>query len=177
MTSMMTGTQALDDQRTLHRDAVDEGVIDVGELFGTLWRGKWTIICAIIFLIFAGGYYAYRIAVPQFRSSAVVILETAQDQVVDLQSVVSGMSSDSSAVNSEVEVLRARGLMGKAVDRLDLTADPEFNPDLRDLTVFDAVKEQIKGLLGLQEAGFVLTPVEQQARTRDTVITLSLIHI
>jgi len=121
--------------------------------------------------VLGGGYYAYMMATPLFRSTAVVILETNQEQIVDLQSVVGGLSGDTSEVNSEVEVLRARGLMGKVVDRLNLTEDPEFNGDLRPQSFGDELKDRIKDTLGLTAPPLVLTPEEQAQRTRDAVVS------
>ena len=150
---------------------VDEDVIDLGALLATIWRGKWLIILFTVLSVMAGGYYAYVVATPLFRSTAVVILETNQEQIVDLQSVVGGLSGDTSEVNSEVEVLRARGLMGKVVERLNLAEDPEFNADLRPQTLADQVKSRIKETLGLEEAPIVLTKEEQEQRTRDGVVS------
>jgi succinoglycan biosynthesis transport protein ExoP len=106
-----------------------------------------------------------------YRATAVVILETNQEQLLDLQSVVGGLSGDTSEVNSEVEVLRARGLMGKVVDRLELVSDPEFNPELRTPGFVDQAKRSVKGLLGLIQPDVVLPQEEAVRRTRDKVIT------
>lgn len=138
----------------------EDDVIDLGALLSTIWRGKWFIAFVTIMAIFAGGYYAYMVAVPTYRSTSVVMLQTQEQQIVDLQSVMSGMTGDSSEVNSEVEVLRSRGLMGKVVDRLDLTRDPEFNGSLRPPTIVDGAKDQVKALLGLSEAEVVLPASE-----------------
>jgi succinoglycan biosynthesis transport protein ExoP len=149
----------------------DDDIIDLGQLFATIWRGKWIIGLVTTLAILAGGYYAFVAAVPLFRSTAVVMLETKQESIVDLQSVVGGLTGDTSEVNSEVEVLRSRGLIGKVVDRLDLVADPEFNGALRLVSLLDRGKSEIKAALGISEVGIIL-PIEEQAkRTRDAVIT------
>ena len=149
----------------------DDDVIDLGALFSTLWRGKWIILLITTVAVFLGGYYAYVVATPLYRATAVVILETNQEQLLDLQSVVGGLSGDTSEVNSEVEVLRARGLMGKVVDRLELVSDPEFNPELRLPGQVDQAKRYVKGLLGLIQPDVVLPQEEAVRRTRDKVIT------
>ncbi len=157
------------------RTEPEDDEIDLGALLATLWRGKWLIAFLTIAAILIGGYYAYVAAVPLYRSTAVVILETRQDQVVDLQSVVSGVSGDTSEVNSEVEVLRARSLMGKVVDRLRLEIDPEFNAKLRSPGVVDqakvAVTTAVKEFAGIEDAVITLSPEEEQERTRDAVIS------
>tara|TARA_R110002096_G_scaffold8312_8_gene34878 strand:+ start:304 stop:2430 length:2127 start_codon:yes stop_codon:yes gene_type:complete len=132
--------------------APNEQMVDLGEIFRIIWRGKWFIgALASLFLVVAF-YYAYVIVVPQYRATAVVILETQQENVVDLQSVVGGLDGDTSTVNSEVEVLKARGLMGKVVDRLDLVNDPEFNRSLQEPDFKTRAKAVIKTLIGWPEA-------------------------
>jgi len=110
--------------------------VNAPALFSTIWRGKYLIALITSLTLLAGGYYAYALATPLYQASAVVILQTQQGNVVDLQGVVGGLTGDTTEVNSEVEVLRARGLMGKVVDRLDLVRDPEFNTDLQPETPF-----------------------------------------
>ncbi len=149
----------------------DDDIIDLGQLFATLWRGKWVIGLITTLAILAGGYYAFVTAVPLFRSTAVVMLETKQESIVDLQSVVGGLTGDTSEVNSEVEVLRSRGLIGKVVDRLDLVTDPEFNGILRPVSLVDRGKDEIKAALGMQKVEIALPPEEQAKRTRDAVIS------
>ncbi|MFV2035433.1 MAG: GumC family protein, partial [Halocynthiibacter sp.] len=123
----------------------DDDEIDIAAVLGTLWRGKWLIAFCTVLAIFIGGYYAYVSATPLYRSTATVILESREEQVVDLQSVIGGLSGDTSVVNSEVEVLRSRSLMEKVVNRLDLIRDPEFNRSLRPPEMLDTLKANVKG--------------------------------
>lgn len=149
----------------------DEDVIDLRALFAVLWRGKlWIALCMALALLI-GGYYAYVAATPLYRSTAVVILETDQQQLLDLQSVVGGLSGDTSEVNSEVEVLRARTLMGKVVDQLELVDDPEFNARLLPASQRDLWTAEIRSWLGGGAPEAVVPEADQAARTRDAVIT------
>ncbi len=125
----------------------DEDTIDIGALIGTLWRGKWLIAAVTFIAMLLAGYYAYGVAVPTYRSTASIVLETKQDSVVDLKAVVGGFSGDSTEVNTEVEVLRSRGLAGKVVDRLNLIADPEFNGNLREPSMIGATIAKIKSFV------------------------------
>ena len=138
----------------------ESDIIDLGALAGALWRGKWVLGFFVALAIGLGGYYAYVLAVPTYKSTSVVMLETRKSQVVDLQSVMGGLSGDSTEVNSEVEVLRARGLMTKVAKKLDLVADPEFNADLRP----EGWITRIKARLGLP-GGPVAPPAGEDAKT------------
>lgn len=140
------------DQKRFVED-VDDDTIDLFALLRTVWLGKWII--ALFFVIAAGigVYVAYFASTPIYRSTAVVILETNQQSpVLDLQSVVSGASGDSTEVKSEIEVLRARSLMELVVNRMNLTNDPEFNASLRPETKVDQWKstaiDSVKGAIG-----------------------------
>ena len=110
---------------------VPENEIDLSQIMRTLWRGKFLITLVSLIAVFLGGYYAYVVATPVYTSSAVVALESREPQVVDLESVVTGLSGDQVTINTEVEVMRSRGLIEKLVNRLDLVQDPEFNELLR----------------------------------------------
>ena len=110
---------------------VENNEIDLAQLAGTLWRGKLFIFLMAAIGIVIGIWYAYFQAVPTYTSSATVALESRQEQVVDIDSVVTGLSGDQATINTEVEVIRSRGLIEKLVIELDLKSDPEFNAQLR----------------------------------------------
>ena len=117
-------------RRSLDVSAMQDDEIDLMALFGTLWRGKWRIaFFALLGLILAGAY-ATQVAVPQYTSSTVLAIEENEPSLIDIQSVVSGVSADSEAINTEIEVIRSRGLLEKVVTELSLLDDPEFNGTL-----------------------------------------------
>lgn len=148
----------------------DDDTIDLGALIGTLWRGKLIIAAVTLIFMLLAGYYAYGVAVPTYRSTAVVVLDTKEDSIVDLQAVVGGFSGDSTEVNTEVEVLRSRGLAGKVVDRLNLIDDPEFNGELREPSMIGGMISGLKGMLSSGPPEEELDPELQKAKTRDAVV-------
>ena len=123
--------------------------VDLSKIFRTLWRGKFFIaICALI-MAALGVYYSFVMATPTYTASSVVALESRQEQVVDLESVVSGLGGDQITINTEVEVLRSRGLLDKLAVQLNLADDPEFNATLRPPSTFSlgALVDYITGLV------------------------------
>ena len=130
-----------------------EDVIDIGALVGTIRRGSWRVVFWTILAVFLGGVYAFVLATPVFRATTSVVLETRESQVVNFDSVIGGLRTDSSAVNTEVEILKGRLLMGRVVDALGLTDDPEFNGALRPPTLMAGLiggaTDQIKSLLSV----------------------------
>jgi capsular exopolysaccharide synthesis family protein len=127
----------------------DDDEIDLMALLGALWRGKWIIAGCAALLMVIGGYYAFWVAVPKYRATAQLALQIRNERVVDLESVVSGVSTETSAINTEMEVIRSRALLGKLVDELNLTEDPEFNAALRPEPAFSLgqLKSAIKSVV------------------------------
>jgi len=131
---------------------VDDDEIDLMELFRALWRGKWLIMLISVVALFAGGYYAFGVAEPQYRSSATLTVEMRTNQVVDIESVISGASTETAALNTEIEIILSRRVLGKVVDELSLSEDPEFNPALRTPSALSQVVGSVKGLISSGEA-------------------------
>ena len=115
-------------------------------LLRMLRREAWRIA---LVLVLALALAAWRLlaATPMWQAEATVVLDTREAQVVDIESVMSGLSADSSVVNTEVEVLRSRNLMDRVVAKLDLEADPEFNPELAAPGLVDRGVAALRGLL------------------------------
>lgn len=159
------------DVDTRHADAdTVTGVVNLPMLLRTLWRGKFFILIVTALAVLAGGYYAYILAQPTFKSSAVVMLNTQQSQVVDIESVVSGLPADSSVIATEVEILKSRSLLGKVVDELNLVEDPEFNPLIADETPIDVVKAQVRSAIGLPEREIQTDETLRMQRQRNATI-------
>lgn len=134
--------------------------IDLLVILNTIWRGKWWIILCALVALLIGGYQAFRVAVPVYTAGAVVALEARQEQVADLDSVLSGLSADQATINTEIEVMRSRGLLGKLVAKLELTEDPEFNQSLQPEPSF-SIGKVLDLIRGRQETG---TPSEEEIK-------------
>jgi succinoglycan biosynthesis transport protein ExoP len=152
-------------------DHSDKGEIDFSNLIYAFWQGKWLIILTTVVTIFVGGYYAFVVVTPAYLSSSVVILEPKKDKIVTFQSISDGFTGGTPQVNSEVEILRARSLMGDVVEHLRLYNDPEFNRSLTPPTAKVVLKSQIKRKLGWSAPPEKLSPDNFDQRTRDPVIS------
>ncbi|WP_281966986.1 GumC family protein [Roseovarius nanhaiticus] len=130
----------------------DSDEIDLFEILRTIWRGKIWVGLGAVIALGIGIWYAFVVATPVYTSSALVALESRQEQVLDLQSVVTGLSGDQASINTEVEVIRSRGLINKVVEELDLVSDPEFNARLRSQPFF-SISRVIGGIKGLFGGG------------------------
>lgn len=150
--------------------ASEDDVVDLGALLGSLWRGKVIIVSTVMAAVFLGGLYAYFLATPLYRSTAVVMLNNREEQVVDIGSVIGGLGSDSTVVNTEVEVLKSRVLLGKVVNKLDLTQDPEFNAALRAPSRFSGMKSWLEKFILPPPEVTVAGDIRQHEATIDALL-------
>lgn len=111
-------------------DASSQAKGDLSDVFRTLWRKKTLVLLSALLFGVAGVVITKTFQVPYFTSSAEVALVNRQEQVADLESVLSGLSADQSTINTEVAVLRSLHLLGKLALDLELQNDPEFNTTL-----------------------------------------------
>ncbi|AWZ02879.1 tyrosine-protein kinase etk [Rhodobiaceae bacterium] len=76
---------------------------------------------------------------PLYTATAKVLIDSRQSNVVDVEAVLSGLSADSSTVDSQVEIIRSQALAFRVIDTLDLMSDPEFNDTLREKSWLSAL--------------------------------------
>lgn len=104
-----------------------ESRIDLRELGRKIWRRRGIIAGATI-----GGlaltYLVLLLLTPRYTASSFVMIDPRQEQVVNIESVMSGLSADSATIATEAEVLRSRSLAERVIARFNLDRDPEFNP-------------------------------------------------
>ncbi|MFC4348519.1 GumC family protein [Kordiimonas lipolytica] len=104
--------------------------IDIRALALVLWRRKWVILNTAVFLVVLATIVVFQLT-PRYTANAMLAIESRQNSVVDLEAVMSGLGTDQAAIKTEIDVLKSRRLVGKLVDSLRLTNDPEFNSDLK----------------------------------------------
>ncbi len=149
-------------------NAAADDEIDLLALLRTVWRGKWLIGLSSGLALTAGIYYATEIAEPRYAASAAIALQVKNPQVVDLDSVMSGVSTDDTSMNTEVEVIRSRGLLEQLVSELDLLNDPEFNTALRPDDGF-SISELLPLRLGDTETPSVVVAQSEEVAMNATV--------
>ncbi|WP_244906665.1 GumC family protein [Phaeobacter piscinae] len=152
--------------------AADDGqeVLDLGAIFAIIWRGRWVIAACVLIGLIVGIWRAYIAATPLYGTEVQLVLDTRDEKVVDIESVVSSLSATDEVIRTEVHILGGRELAGQVVDRLNLISDPEFNMMLRDpgFNPVQALKDMIKRILGMQVYDTTLTP--DPAFVREKVI-------
>ncbi|WP_035484344.1 GumC family protein [Geminicoccus roseus] len=107
----------------------DQDSIDLGELFGILWRRKW-LIAALVVLGTTAATIAGMQVEKRYTATAALMLEPKDESVVNLQQVVAGLTGDLPALATQVRLLTARDQIARVMDDMNLFEDPEFNPAL-----------------------------------------------
>lgn len=120
-----------------HSEGLDD--LDFSKVFNVLWRGKILILICALIGFFIGGFYAFRVAVPIYPARAIVQLKAQNENIVDIQGVVSnnlltGGFTDRFKMQTEIVAMTSRNMMSKLIDHLDLMDDPRYNPTLRKST-------------------------------------------
>lgn len=110
--------------------------IDLRELFRKLWRRKGLIFGTMMLLTVLAIIVLFQIA-PLYTAQTYVLIEPRESNVVDLEAVLAGLGSDAETIQSEIEVIRSRQLIGKLVGKMRLDRNPEFNATLRPKGVFE----------------------------------------
>jgi len=127
-----------------------ENVISVQRIVRALRRRASLMIAVFVLTFAAVAIHAFQLK-PSYTATSRVIVNTRDQNVVDIGAVLSGMPSSSSMLDTEAEILRSRTLIEKVVKRLDLVKSPEFNWALMPPSDWDVrmgqVKTFVKGLL------------------------------
>ena len=110
-------------------DSLEE--IDLRTLLRKVWRRKGIIFGTITVLTVLTAIIVFQLT-PRYTAEALLMIETRGTNVSgEVEAVLSGLSADAAAIQSEIEVLGSRGLAGKTAKRLNLDRNPEFNGSLR----------------------------------------------
>jgi polysaccharide biosynthesis transport protein len=99
--------------------------IDVRELLRMLNRRKWQLAGVTALVCALAGIVLSQLT-PEYRATALVMLDTRKARVTNTADVLTSLSADLPAMQTEIEVLRSASLLGRVVDKLNLAQDPEY---------------------------------------------------
>lgn len=106
--------------------------LSASAMLSALWRTKTLIILCVAIGILMGGFYAFFVATPRYTAMTTLALQLRNEQIVNLEQVLSGVSTDTAALNTELEIIQSRSVLEKLVKELDLASSPDFNATLRE---------------------------------------------
>ena len=131
--------------------SISDGDIDLVKLAASLWRGKWIVLVFVLFCVVFADFYVRHVAVPLYSATTKIALKENQPEKIltDIESLMANGPITDTGINTELEVLRSRDLIGKLVDSLDLTNQPDFNPLLREPRLSNQIKTQLFDFFGV----------------------------
>lgn len=129
--------------------------IDLAGILRSVWNGKFYILASAFVAMLCGAYYAYQIAQPIYRATAIVEFTPRESNLVDIKSIVSGETVTLASVNTTIEFIQSREMMEKLVRDLNLIESGQV--DAEDGTESFSIKEAVKGALSV--LGIVPPPV------------------
>jgi capsular exopolysaccharide synthesis family protein len=91
---------------------------------------RWRLIAGTVAIIMALTLVVLFQLTPLYTGHAVVMLDQRKNNVADVNAVLSGLPTDPTSVQNQVQILTSRDLATRVIDRLHLTQDPEFNKRL-----------------------------------------------
>ena len=105
-----------------------EDEIDLGELSGTLINGKWIIVLAVLATLFLGASKAY-LDKPVFSSDVLLQVNEKSESLSGMEAI-SDVIVTEIPVMAEIELIKSRMILGKAIHNLDLDiiARPKYFP-------------------------------------------------
>ncbi len=123
---------------------------DLKSLLSTVYRRFWLIVLSFLSVFVLVAYMTFT-QTPMYKASAIVQLDTEQQNVIDLGSVLSGLVASTAVIDTEVMVMKSKSLLTKVAIKQNLVEEPEFNPALIESkpSMMDGVKKQVKNLLGM----------------------------
>ncbi len=117
-------------ERPIGVDFDREESIDLRGLLMTLWRRKMVIMGTALIVTGFAVLMVIQI-VPLYVAEASLVVEPPRTNVIDIESVAPGLSTDWFTQETQAAIIGSRVLAEKVIDRLDLVNHPAFNPSLR----------------------------------------------
>jgi len=97
------------------------------ELLRVLWRRRWLIL-ATLAIVMASTVLLLTQLTPYYTATTQVMVDPRQQNVVDIEQVLSGLPINAETIQSEIEVITSRSLATRVIEQNELYKRPAFNP-------------------------------------------------
>jgi capsular exopolysaccharide synthesis family protein len=104
--------------------------VEIKEVVRTLRRRKGIILSSVMLLTSLAVLAGLQVT-PKYTASALVMIDPRKSNVVDVESVIQGLGTDASTVESQIRVIGSRFQLERLAAELRVFEDPEFNVALR----------------------------------------------
>jgi succinoglycan biosynthesis transport protein ExoP len=116
---------------------------------------------------------AVAIVLPaSYEASSTVLIDPSHREAVDMKDVLADVPVDPEAIASEIEILNSRELLELVSQKLNLQADPEFNPRLHSGWLHNALAGPLETINALIGTVIVRPPVPPRREISDVLDSL-----
>ena len=130
-----------------------------------LFNRRKTIIIGVGLLAVALAALVVAQMTPLYRASARVMLDTRKFKAVSTEQALSGVDTmNVGALQTELEIIKSEDLLGRVVDKLSLTANPDFNGSRGADFVTEAMAP-VRNLISMAIATLIPSPPRTGAPT------------
>lgn len=105
--------------------AEEDEALDLLAYWRVMQRRKWGVLGLAVFLTLLVAVVAFMMT-PIYSSTVTLLVEQNKAKLLSIDEIYSGVSSDQSHYQTQVELLQSNALMEAVVDRLKLTTNPLF---------------------------------------------------
>ena len=102
----------------------EDSLVDLPALLGVI-RARLRLILGTALVVIGLTVLALIQITPRYTASAIVMIDKQEKNVVNVEAVLSGISTDAASIQNQLQILNSRNLMGRVVDKLGL--DPSVN--------------------------------------------------
>jgi capsular exopolysaccharide synthesis family protein len=114
---------------------------DIRYITNLIWRRKWMLIIPVIVFVVISAVLTGQMT-PRYSANSSVMLKSIQSNVLNLDNLISGITTDTATLIGELEVLQSTELLGRVIEKLKLEADPEFNAELAPPSLLGRLKQK-----------------------------------
>ncbi|HEY5579756.1 MAG TPA: polysaccharide biosynthesis tyrosine autokinase [Rhodoferax sp.] len=112
-----------------HDPADVEPRLDFVEYWRTLHKRKWAILAFALAVTLVAGVVAF-VSTPIFEAKTTLLIETNKQKVVTIEDVYAGVGATREYFQTQVEIIKSREVALKAIAKLKLYDNPDYDPRL-----------------------------------------------
>jgi capsular exopolysaccharide synthesis family protein len=122
----------------------DEQQIDIRNYLQIMMKRRWTIL-SVFSIIFVSVFIYTLTSTPIYQSTARLVIEKENPNVVSIQEVMSVDASSTDYYITQYKIIESRTIAREVINRLHLQDSEEFNPKPKK-TFLSNIKQSIKGI-------------------------------
>ena len=115
----------INSQRPVQTASAAAEEFDLREFLNFFWR-KWRFIAGVTAAVLVVVILFLAHATPRYTASAQLLLDPQKDQAPGAEALMSALTLDQTAIDSQVTVMRSNILLRRVVENQHLVTDPEF---------------------------------------------------